>query len=249
MKDHNFLFGKKALLDALESNLGIEKIYLNKPDSALISILNKKKVAFEIKGKDYFSSWDKQGVNHQFCVAILKETNLKFIDLKQAMQALKNEDESIVLILDSIQDSRNFGAILRSAQAFGIKIVFFKDRHQSPINDLVIKTSMGAANYLTFCKINNLSTLIDHLKTINFWVYATVLDSEAKSLYDEKFTQKTALIVGNEDQGVSQKLIENVDQKLYIPMYGNVQSLNVSVATGICLSYLSHYYVTNLRKK
>lgn len=231
-----FLFGKKALIDAIENHVEIIKVNLLNLDSKTKLLLKRHSVNYQIQKKVFFNQFDSD-LNHQFCVSEVKAKIPIFLNLQDSLLIFKEQKTSIVLILDSIQDSRNFGAILRTAEAFNVDCVYYKEHHQAQINDLVIKTAMGATNYLNLVQINNLTNLIEKLKQENFWIYATALTKTAKAYNLENYPEKIALIIGNEDKGVSQNLQNNADFLIYIPMYGNVQSLNVSVATGILLAY------------
>lgn len=232
-----FLFGKKALIDAIKNHVEIIKVYFLNLDQKTKLFLEKHSITYQVQNKAFFNQFDNH-LNHQFCVSKIKIKKPNFSSLQDTLLIFRKQQISIVLILDSIQDPRNFGAILRTAEAFSVDCVYYKEHHQTQINDLVIKTAMGATNYLNLVQINNLTNLIDKLKQEKFWIYAAALNENAKPYNLEKYPEKIALIIGNEDKGVSKNLQNHADFLIYIPMYGNVQSLNVSVATGILLAYL-----------
>lgn len=230
-----YWFGKKALLDAINNHLPVEMVYLTKNNFNLIKELEDKDINYQLVNNNWFNKFD-QSLNHQgiaFSVSIKQP-----LSAKQTYDLLKQKSESIVLIVDSIEDPRNFGAILRTCDAFNIDAVFYKKNHQVEVNDLVNKTSMGATNYLNLCEVANLNQVVQNLKDLGYWVYATTLNDKAVTYSSEKYPAKVAVIVGNENNGISPLLIKSSDMSIYIPMYGHVQSLNVSVATGIVLSYL-----------
>ncbi|SMN15011.1 23S rRNA (guanosine-2'-O-)-methyltransferase rlmB [uncultured Candidatus Thioglobus sp.] len=144
------------------------------------------------------------------------------------------ESSALILILDSIQDPRNLGACLRSANAAGVDCVVINKDGSAPINALVHKTSAGALNQLKIFQVTNLARTIKALQQENVWVVG--LDGSTNtSIYQIDLTTPTALIMGTEGKGLRQLTKQSCDQLALIPMQGNVESLNVSVATGISL--------------
>lgn len=146
----------------------------------------------------------------------------------------KLEKSSLILILDSIQDPRNLGACLRSANAAGVDCVITNKDGSAPINALVHKTSAGALNQLKIFQVTNLSRTIKALKEKNIWVIG-LGGGANQSLYQIDLTTPSAIVVGAEGSGLRRLTKQSCDQLAMIPMQGNVESLNVSVATGIAL--------------
>jgi len=145
-------------------------------------------------------------------------------DFDEAYEELASKDKSLVLILDEIQDPRNFGAIIRSAEVFTVRI-----------NETVVKTSTGAIEYVNISKVTNLSDTINKLKKLDYWVYGAA--GEASIKYNEEdYPNKVVLVLGNEGSGIRKKVREHCDKLIKISMYGQINSLNVSVASGILLS-------------
>ncbi|GAA5414689.1 23S rRNA (guanosine(2251)-2'-O)-methyltransferase RlmB [Ureaplasma ceti] len=234
--NQNYYFGKKALLDALNHNQEIIQVYLSKANANLLRELQVKNIKVEFKDAKFFSQFNTE-LNHQGIAFLIKQKAK--LNFKQLMNHLEAQTSSIVLILDSIEDPRNFGAILRTCDAFKVDAIFYKKNNQVGITDLVNKVSMGASNYLNTCEVANLTQTIESLQKQGYWVYATTLNDKAIPYFKEKYPAKVAVVVGNEDKGVSPLVIKNSDMSIYIPMFGHVQSLNVSVATAIVLSHLS----------
>ena len=149
-------------------------------------------------------------------------------DFDEAYEELASKDKSVVLILDEIQDPRNFGAIIRSAEVFKVDLILIPERNSVRINETVVKTSTGAIEYVNISKVTNLSDTINKLKKLDYWVYGAA--GEASINYNEEdYPNKIVLVLGNEGSGIRKKLIK-------IPMFGQINSLNVSVASGILLS-------------
>ena len=156
-------------------------------------------------------------------------------EFDEVYENLARKDKSLILILDEIQDPRNFGAIIRSAEVFKVDLIIIPERNSARINETVVKTSTGAIEYVDIVKVTNLSDTINKLKKLDYWVYGAA--GEATMNYNEEsYPDKVALVLGNEGSGIRKKVREHCDKLIKIPMYGKINSLNVSVATGILLS-------------
>lgn len=233
-----FYIGKKSVIEAINKNNILEIHYKNFfPE---ISIAKKKNIKIiKHDNDDFFSQFSS---NHQHVVAIGKneKSNIfeSFDDFCKHLN-LEEKASKLIVVLDSIQDPGNFGAICRSCESFSVDGIIIKKNHQVDVNEVVIKTSLGSANNVPILKIANLSMCLEKLKKIGFWVIASSLKSNAISISDSKLDfEKLCLIVGNENNGVSELLLKNSDLMVKIPMTGNVQSLNVSVSTGILLFWI-----------
>jgi len=160
--------------------------------------------------------------------------NPGFLSEKDINSKLNKLEISKVLILDSIQDPRNLGACLRSALAFEFDAVIINKDGSSPINEYVFKTSVGAILNLNIFYVTNLSRSINTLKDIGFWVLG--LDGHGEgSIFSEKFSSKTAVVLGSEGSGIRKLVKENCDHLIKIPISMKVESLNISVAAGIMM--------------
>ncbi len=153
--------------------------------------------------------------------------------VEEFCSSLKEDQNSLVLILDGITDPHNLGAILRSADQFGVDLVILPERRSVQANETVIKVSSGAAQYVKLAVVTNLTREIKALKDNGFWVYGA--DMSGCDSYNEKFTSRTAIVMGAEGSGISSLVKKNCDEIVSIPMYGHIDSLNVSVAAGILL--------------
>lgn len=169
-------------------------------------------------------------------------SNLGFLSEKDIIPRLKNLSTSRVLILDSIQDPRNLGACLRSALAFEFDAIIINKDGSSPINEYVFKTSVGAILNLNIFYVTNLSRSINTLKDIGFWVLG--LDGHGEgSIFSEKFSSKTAVVLGSEGSGIRKLVKENCDHLIKIPISKKVESLNISVAAGIIMYELKKQHI------
>ncbi len=146
---------------------------------------------------------------------------------------LKEDSRALVLILDGITDPHNLGAILRSADQFGVDLVLIPERRSVQANETVVKVSSGAAQYVPVAVVTNLNREIETLKANGFWIYGA--DMNGTSSYGEKFAPRTAIVMGSEGEGISNLVRRNCDYIISIPMQGHIDSLNVSVAAGILM--------------
>lgn len=142
-------------------------------------------------------------------------------------------ETALILILDSITDPHNYGAILRSADQFGVDLVIIPDRKSVKESSIVSVTSAGASSYITQVLVPNLSRAIDFLKTRGFWVYGT--DLHGTPVHQINLQGKIALVMGSEGKGLRSLVKEKCDVCVNIPTTGHIDSLNVSVAAGILL--------------
>jgi 23S rRNA (guanosine2251-2'-O)-methyltransferase len=156
------LFGKKALLDNINNKniISVDLIINNE----LISLLQQKNIKFTIRNTNFFKQFDRN-LNHQGVVTHLQH-NKKVNDIDSFLSSPKTT--SVVLVIDGIQDPQNFGAILRSCDAFGVDVIIYKKDNQVQINDFVIKSSMGAIEHLNLIKVVNLSRTIEQLKQVGY---------------------------------------------------------------------------------
>ena len=141
--------------------------------------------------------------------------------------------KALVMVLDHIEDPQNLGAILRSADAFGVGLVISPMRRASPLGDAAQRTSAGAAAWVPLVFVQNLADALKRLKNKGFWIYAA--DMEGEPLPSFSLPDLTCFVLGNEGSGVSRLLLERADQSISIPMSGHVDSLNVSVAAALCM--------------
>lgn len=229
----NYIFGRLPVINALESGKAL-KAYLQKgfSDERIISLCNNNKIQVMYVEADKLSNLSRNG-NHQGVVLEVKP--FEYSDLASIINVAKKKENPLIVILDEIEDPHNFGAILRSCDAFGVDGILIKSRNQVLVTSTVAKVSTGAIEYLRIAQVSNLSAAISKLKENGFWIYAA--DGSGKDDYQKlDYKGPVALIVGSEGRGISRLVLDNSDFIIKIPMFGHVNSLNVSVATGILLS-------------
>ena len=174
-----------------------------------------------------------------FCIFLTDYDYYREFD--EILENMARKSQSIILILDEIQDPRNFGALIRSAEVFGVDAIIIPGRNSVRINETVVKTSTGAIEYVPIVKVTNLSNTIEKLKKIDYWVYGAAGEAESSSA-EEQYPQKVVLVLGNEGTGLRKKVREYCDKLIKIPMRGKINSLNVSVAGGILLSEIAEFH-------
>jgi 23S rRNA (guanosine2251-2'-O)-methyltransferase len=144
-----------------------------------------------------------------------------------------SKDAGLVLVLDHIEDPHNLGAIVRSADAFGVDAVVIPTRRASPLTDAAERSAAGATAWLPVIQVKNLPAAVDQLKDAGFWIYAA--DMSGSALGAKPLGKKVAILLGNEGKGVSRILKDAADECISIPMFGHVESLNVSVSAAILM--------------
>jgi 23S rRNA (guanosine2251-2'-O)-methyltransferase len=175
-------------------------------------------------------------VRHQGVIA--RVAAARYADAEELLEALEqrigSSDPPLALGLDGIEDPRNLGSILRTAECAGVHAVFVPERRATGLTDVVAKVAAGALEYVPVARVVNLVRLIEQMKARNIWVVGTA--SEAKQLYTEwDWKLPSVIMLGNEGQGLHRLVRESCDTLVRIPMMGNLDSLNVSVAAGVVL--------------
>lgn len=169
---------------------------------------------------------------------VLHARPLGFTD-EGLLDKIVEHDQCLLLVLDQITDAHNFGACLRTAVAMGVDAVICPKHHAASLTPTVAKVSVGAAEMMPIISVTNLARTLSKIKTAGVFVFGTALDEKAKPIHNADLTGKTALVMGSEGEGMRRLTLESCDELVYIPMsgndYGNLQSLNVSVATGMAL--------------
>lgn len=235
MNDSAKIFGIRAIMEAIRAEKSIEKIYLQKGlQGALFSELNSL-----IKKHHISSSYVpveklnklSRNQNHQGVVA--KISDISFSSLEDILE--KNQSESpLYLLLDQLTDVRNFGAILRTAECTKVNAIIIPSHGSAPLNADAIKTSAGAAFKIPICKVNHLLDAIYQLQAEGIEVLAITEKTDAL-LYEINLKKPIALVMGSEHKGISPAILKTSDHKAKLPLLGEIESLNVSVACGASL--------------
>lgn len=160
---------------------------------------------------------------------------VSFLSLSELLgRAAKTTNQPLFLVLDSIQDPHNLGAIIRTASAAGVNgIILPKDR-SAPMSGTVAKTAVGAMAMISLCQVTNLSDTLKRLKDENFWIYGADGNAE-QDIHSTNFSGATCLVIGSEGKGIRPLVKKQCDHLVKIPMHSSLDSLNASVATGVIL--------------
>lgn len=172
------------------------------------------------------------GANHQGVVAMVSA--YEYVSVKDILKkAEENGKAPFVIICDKITDPHNLGAIIRTANCVGADGVIIPKHRSAGMNSVVMKTSAGAAEYTPVAKVTNIATTIDELKEAGLWI--TAADMDGAPMYDIDFKGAIGLVIGSEGSGVSRLVREKCDFIASIPMLGQINSLNASVAAGVLM--------------
>lgn len=173
---------------------------------------------------------------HQGVVARQSPVSLLTLDdILEKIEALNGRSPVRLLLLDSIQDPRNLGAILRSALAAGFTFVIMTRERSAPLTGTVAKTSAGAVSYLDICQVANLADTIKVLKQRGLWLFGAVADKKALSVYAADFSLPLGLVIGSEGKGIRPLVQKQCDHLITIPIQGQFDSLNASVAASVIM--------------
>jgi 23S rRNA (guanosine2251-2'-O)-methyltransferase len=232
----NKIYGRRPVLEALNAGVDIDVIYIayNQHGDTIHKIFTSAKEKgikvtqiSQQRINELAHSENAQGV-----VAI--KSAAKFFELHELIEHSKKSTYPLLLLLDSIQDPHNLGAILRTAECAGVDGVVVTINQSSPITETVEKISAGAVSYLKICKVNNMVRVIELLKKNNFWIIGSSLVN-SKDYTSLDYKMPVALVMGNEEKGIRKLVSESCDFLVNVPMHGKIDSLNVSVAAGVLL--------------
>lgn len=221
------VYGRNVVIELLKSNRNIKKVILqeNFNEKEIISLLEKSKFRIEMKSKremDRLCNANHQGI-------IVDIADYKYY----SMSDIRDED-SFFVILDHLEDPHNLGAIIRTCEAAGVDAIILPKDRQVQVNSTVMKTSAGALTNMKVISVSNIINAIDKLKKMGFWIVGTALE-DSVDYRKIDYQGKIALVIGNEGKGISNGVRKSCDFIAQIPMYGKINSLNASVASGIMI--------------
>ena len=235
-KKSSLIPGRKAITDAIRSGQQLDRIYLdNKARGPSIDEIKKLALQANIP-VNYVPVVKLNGFNvkdHEGCIAIISK--VQYYDLQEIISFVVEKGESpLFLVLDGITDIRNIGGIARTAYCCGVHAIIIPDKGVGALNEDAILTSAGALEKIPVCRVNSLMKAVDELHLNGIKVFASEMTAE-KNVFDCDFKEPVAVIMGSEEKGIYPALMKICDEKFKIPMKGDFESLNVSVATGMIL--------------
>ena len=235
MEKSTEIYGIRAVIEAINSSKDIDKVFIQtglkgKLIGQLESLIRKNKINFSYVPTQKLDRLSKK--NHQGVIARIAP--IKFYTIDSFSDVLEKSNNPFVLILDQISDVRNFGAIIRTAEISGVDGIIIQNSSSAPVNSDTIKTSAGAIFNIPICKVNHIKDAIYHLQSMNISIISASEKSE-KNIYDVDLNVPLAIIMGSEQKGINKSVINLSNESVKLPMYGKIESLNVSVACGIFL--------------
>ena len=220
--------GKNVAREILNTNVVVKNIFLLESfnNEELLSLISKNKIKNTYKTQSEMDKLTKE--NHQGI--ILEIEDYKFLDFND----IRNDSKAnFIVILDRIEDPRNFGAIIRTCECAGVDYIIVPNKGNSDVTPVVLKTSSGATANSKIVKVANLTSTISKLKQMGFWIVGAEAGGKAYTEID--YSGKIALIIGSEGFGIKKIIKDNCDFIASIPLKGKVNSLNASVAAGILI--------------
>ena len=245
MNKEHLIFGIYPILEAIKSETVIDKLFVQKDLSSdkidnIVALLEKENVSINYVPAEKLYRLTK--ANHQGIVAV--SSPIVFHSLEELVEQSQNSETApaLFIVLDQISDVRNFGAILRTAECTGVNGVIIQKKGGAPVSGDTIKTSAGAIFKIPICKVDHIKDAIFYLQGSGIKTLAAT-EKTNKSLYEAKLDVPLAIIMGSEGKGVSKSVLSLVDEHAALPLLGEINSLNVSVACGAFL-----YEVTRQRQ-
>ena len=236
------IYGLIPVLETLRAeNRKIDKIFIydganEKRLFDVTGLAREKGIAFHKISREKLESFVESGANHQGIVAFVASADYadagKVLD--ELSEKIKRNETPLVVVLDGVEDPRNLGAILRVVECAGADAVFIPERRAVGLTETVAKSSAGASEYVRVAKVTNINRLIEELKKRGIWTIGASGDAET-SYTKWDWNVPCALVLGGEGKGLHRLTAEKCDVLVKIPMQGNVESLNVSVAAGVIL--------------
>jgi len=224
--------GRNAVGELLKTNKTIDKLMIEKGAQGSLSVLfaeaRKKNIRVQFVDRQVL---DKESETRRHQGVIAFTTEYEYFDLDDIIQNKKDPENGFVVLCDGIEDVHNLGSILRVSECAGVDGVIIPKSGSASVTESVIRISAGAAEHIKVAKVPNLNHAIEKLQENGYWVYA--LEAGGEDIYEENFKGHVALVVGGEDSGVKRLTKEKSDKIISIPLQGNVNSLNASVALGI----------------
>ena len=236
MEEKSQIFGIHAITEAINSGKTVDKVFIQKSYSGsglkeLEKLLRDKTINISYAPIQKLNRLTSK--NHQGAIAIISP--IEFHTLEDlVINVTESGQTPLFLLLDQLTDARNFGAIIRTAECTGVHGIIIQAKGGAPVNGDTIKTSAGAVFNVPICKVNHIKDAIFYFQGSGIKLIAATEKTETV-IYDIDFTVPCAIIMGAEGKGVSDSVLKLVDAKAKLPMYGEISSLNVSVACGAFL--------------
>ncbi|MGM5470529.1 23S rRNA (guanosine(2251)-2'-O)-methyltransferase RlmB [Flavobacteriaceae bacterium LMO-SS05] len=236
MEKETTIFGIRAIIEAIKSGENIDKIFLQKGLKGdlfieLEQLIRKERINSSYVPVEKLNRLTKK--NHQGAVAQIAP--ISFYDIEDlVLNTIESGKTPLFLLLDQLSDVRNFGAIIRTAECTGVSGIIIQKKGGAPVNGDTVKTSAGAIFKVPICKVDHIKDAVFHLQASGIRIIAATEKTD-HLLYEVSFKEPCAIIMGSEDRGINPSVLSLVDDKAKLPILGEIESLNVSVACGAFL--------------
>ena len=233
---NQFIYGIHSIFEGIRAGKYFERIYIKKGFKSellgeLLRLIRKGTIPYQYVPVEKLNRLT--GKNHQGIIAMVSD--IEYVSIEKIIPVIYEKGEvPFIVILDRITDTRNFGAIARTAECAGVNAIVIPTRGAAQINSDAIKTSSGALHSVSICRTVNLAESIKFLKDSGLQTVA-VTEKAEDFYYGTDFTSPVALILGAEDKGISKDILKSADKSVKIPMFGSIGSLNVSVAASVVI--------------
>jgi len=236
MEKETTIFGIRAIIEAIKSDENIDKIFLQKGlrgelFTELEQLIHKERLNASYVPVEKLNRLTK--MNHQGAVAQIAPIEFHSIE-ELVASAIDSGKVPLFLLLDQLSDVRNFGAIIRTAECTGVSGIIIQKKGGAPVNGDTVKTSAGAIFKIPICKVDHIKDAVFYMQASGIKVIAATEKTD-QNLYDVSFTEPCAIIMGSEGKGINPSILKVVDDKAKLPILGEIESLNVSVACGAFL--------------
>jgi 23S rRNA (guanosine2251-2'-O)-methyltransferase len=236
MENDEYIFGTRSVIEAIKNNRFIEKVLIktgleNELFQELFHLIRENQIAFQFVPIEKINRITRK--NHQGIIALISP--IEYFNIEILLPGwFEKGIVPLILILDQITDVRNFGAIVRSAECAGVHAIIIPEKGMARIGADAIKTSSGALHHLPICKSDNLQKTITFLKDSGIKIIAAT--EKAKNIFTQTdMNLPVGIVMGSEETGISQQIIQLTDEQVKIPIFGKIDSLNVSVAAALII--------------
>jgi 23S rRNA (guanosine2251-2'-O)-methyltransferase len=244
-----YIYGKHALSEALAYAPQIlRKVFLSSEiagDKDLRNLLKSRQIPMEVMERKAASKMVGSDATHQGVIAVA-DTSALMLDFKDFISKLQPTEDTMLVIMDELNDPHNVGAVIRSAAALGAAGVLMPTHNQAPVTGSVVKASAGMAFRVPLVTIGNVNYAIEALQKMGFKAYALAMKG-SKSITKVEFDAPAVFIVGNEAEGIRKQTLENCDEIIRIPMHPRAESLNASVSAAVVLYQWSAQHLGALK--
>ncbi len=225
--------GRNSVRELLKTKKTVDKILIangmrGSESESLLKDIKKSGVKFQFADKSVLDKESDTG-RHQGYIAYVSD--YKYCELNDILDITNQKSDCIIVVLDGIEDPHNLGSIIRVCECAGVDGLVIGKHRSASVTDAVMRISEGSANHVKIARVTNVNQAVDTLKENGVWTFALELGGE--DIYKTDLKGKIALVVGGEDTGVNQLTVKKCDGVVTIPLFGKVNSLNASVATGI----------------